>query len=132
VTLNAKNPNVKLNAPIRDVKCLTAQSALPYANNPIALLTVKHLNQNVNQFAKNLNVTGNATNPPALNLSVNLFAKTPTVSLRLNAALVHLVPPKLLNHSPSSKKLKNKQNVANAKNKFGQRINYLADLLIIL
>merc|ERR1711957_192575 len=78
VTLNAKNPNVKLNALIRDVKCSTA---------PIALLTVKHLNPNANQSAKNLNVTGNATNPPAPSLSVNLFVKTPTVSPRLNAAL---------------------------------------------
>ena len=88
VMLNAKNPNVKLNALIRDVKCSTAPSVLPYANNPIALLTVKHLNQNVNQSAKNLNVTGNVINPLALNPSVNLFVKTLTVSPRLNAAHV--------------------------------------------
>merc|ERR1712166_416640 len=88
VTSNAKNPNVKLNALIRDVKCLTAPSALLSANNPIALLIAKPLNQNVNQSAKNLNVTGNVINPLALNPSVNLFAKTPTVSPRLNAAHV--------------------------------------------
>ena len=88
VTSNAKNPNVKLNAPIRDVKCLTAPSASLSANNPIALLIAKPLNQNANQSAKNLNVTGNATNPLALNPSANLFAKTPTVSPRLNAAHV--------------------------------------------
>merc|ERR1712166_282887 len=74
-----KNPNVKLNALIRDVKCLTAPSALLSANNPIALHIAKHLNQNVNQSAKNLNVTGNAINLLALNLSANLFAKTLTV-----------------------------------------------------
>jgi hypothetical protein len=87
VMLNAKNQNVKLNALIKDVKCLTALNVLPYANNPIALLTVKPLNPNVNQFAKNQNVTGNATNPLALNPNVNLFAKIPTVFLKLNAAL---------------------------------------------
>merc|ERR1712032_1766588 len=131
VTLNAKNPNVKLNALIRDVKCLTAPSALPYANNHIVLLTVKHLNPNANQSVKNPNVTGNATNPLALNPIANLFAKTPTVSPRLNAAHALLELLRLLNHSPSSRKLKNKTNVANAKNKFGQRIN-LADLYFIL
>merc|ERR1712166_514317 len=127
VTSNAKNPNVKLNALIRDVKCSTAPSALLSANNPIALLIAKPLNPNVNQSAKNLNVTGNATNPLALNLSVNLFAKTPTVSPKLNAALVHLVHPRLLNHSPSSNKL----NVANAKNKLVKVTSlYLGDFVL--
>jgi hypothetical protein len=116
-TSNAKNPNVKLNALIRDVKCSTAQNVLQSANNPIALLIAKHPNQNVNQSVKNLNVTGNAINPLALNPSVNLFVKTPIVSLKSNVALVHLEHPKLPNHSPSSKKLKNKLNVANAKNR---------------
>merc|ERR1711957_332195 len=88
VTSNAKNPNVKLNALIRDVKCSTAPSVLLSANNPIALHIAKHLNQNANQSAKNLNVTGNVINPLALNLSANLFAKILTVSLRLNAAHV--------------------------------------------
>ena len=83
------NKNSRLNAPIKDVKCLTAPSASLSANNPIALPTAKPPNPNVNQSAKNLNVTGNATNPLALNPSANLFAKTPTVSLKLNAALVH-------------------------------------------
>jgi hypothetical protein len=114
-TSNAKNPNVKLNAPIKDVKCLTAPNVSLSANNPIALLTAKPPNPNVNQFVKNLNVTGNATNPPALNLNVNSFVKIPTVSLKLNAVLVHLEHPKLPNHSPSLKKLKNKMNVANVK-----------------
>ena len=86
---NAKNPNVKLNAPIRDVKCLTAPSASLSANNPIALHIAKHLNPNVNQSVKNQNVTGNAINPLALNPSANLFVKTPTVFLKLNAVLVH-------------------------------------------
>ena len=49
---------------------------------------IRHLNQNVNQSAKNPNVTGNATNPLALNPSANLFAKTLTVSPKLNAAHV--------------------------------------------
>jgi hypothetical protein len=87
--LNVKNQNVKLNAQIKDVKCLTALNVSLSANNPIALLTAKHLNLNVNQFVKNQNVTGNATNPPALNLNVNLSVKIPTVFLKLNAVLVH-------------------------------------------
>ena len=86
---NAKNPNVKLNAPIKDVKCLTAQNVLLSANNPIASLIAKPPNPNANQSVKNLNVTGNAINPLAPNPSANLFAKTPTVSLKLNAALAH-------------------------------------------
>merc|ERR1711934_1283114 len=116
-TSNAKNPNVKSNALIRDVKCLTALNVLLSANNPIALHIAKHLNPNVNQSVKNPNVTGNATNLLALNPSANLFAKTPTVSLKLNAVHVPSEHPKLLNLSHSSKKPKNKRNVANAKNK---------------
>merc|ERR1711957_209935 len=98
-----KNPNVKLNAPTRDVKCSTAPSALPIA---------KPLTPNANQSAKNLNVTGNATNPPALNLSANLFARTLTVYLRLIAVLVPWELLKSLNHSPSLRNLKVTQNVA--------------------
>merc|ERR1712032_852078 len=79
VMSNAKNQNARLNAQIRDVKCSTAPSALP---------TAKHLNQNANQYARNQNVTGNATSPPALNPNANLSVKIPTVSPRLNAALV--------------------------------------------
>jgi hypothetical protein len=116
-TSNAKNPNAKLNVPIKDVKCLTAQNVLLSANNPIALLTVKHLNQNANQSVKNLNVTGNVINPLAQNPSANLFVKIPIVFPKSNAVPVLLEHLKLLNHSPSSKKLKNKLNVANAKNK---------------
>jgi len=85
---NAKNPNVKLNALIRDVKCSTAPNVSPSANNPIVLPIAKPQNQNANQFAKNPNVTGNVINLPAPNLNVNLFAKILTVSLKLNAALV--------------------------------------------
>ena len=116
-TSNVKNPNVKLNAPIKDVKCSTVPNVLLSANNPIALLIAKPPNQNANPFAKNPNVTGNATNPPAPNLSANSFVKTPTVFLKLNAAHAHLELPKLLNHSPSLRKLKNKTNAANAKSK---------------
>jgi hypothetical protein len=87
-TSNAKNLNVKLNVPIKDVKCLTAQSALLYANNHTVLPTAKHLNQNVNQFAKNQNATGNVINLLALNPNVNLFVKIQIVFLKLNAALV--------------------------------------------
>ena len=60
--LNVKNQNAKLNALIKDAKCLTAQNALPYAKHHIALLTAKHQNQNVKLYAKNQNATGNATN----------------------------------------------------------------------
>jgi len=118
VTLNVKNPNVKSNAQIKDAKCSTAPSALLSANNLIALLIAKHLNPNANLFAKNPNVTGNATNPPAQNQNANLFAKIPTVFLKLNAALAPLELLKLLNLSHSLKKLKNKMNAANVKNKF--------------
>merc|ERR1711957_21366 len=86
--LNAKNQNVKLNVPIKDVKCSTAQNVSLSANNPIVSLTVKHLNQNANQSVKNPNVTGNVINPLALNPSASLFAKTLPVSLKLNAAHV--------------------------------------------
>jgi hypothetical protein len=79
---------VKLNVPIKDVKCSTAQNVSLSANNLIALLTAKPPNQNVNQYVKNLNVIGNATNLLVLNLNVNLFVKIPTVSQRLNAVLV--------------------------------------------
>merc|ERR1712032_50930 len=85
------------NAPIKDVKCSTVPNVLLSAHGP--------------------NVTGNATNPPAPNLSANSFVKTPTVFLKLNAAHAHLELPKLLNHSPSLRKLKNKTNAANAKSK---------------
>merc|ERR1712037_571076 len=115
---NVKNPNVKLNAQIKDVKCSTAPSALLSANNLTVLLIAKLLNQNANQYVKNLNVTGNVINLLALNPSANSFAKIPTVSLKLNVALVHSELLKLLNHSPSLKKLKNKMNVANAKSKY--------------
>jgi len=109
--LNAKNPNVKLNAPIKVAKCLIAPSVSLSANNPIALHTAKHPNPNVNQFAKNPNVIGNATNLPAPNLSANLFAKIPTVYLRLIAALVRWELLRLPNLSPSSKNQKLTKNV---------------------
>ena len=85
--LNVKNPNARLNALIKDVKCLTAPSALLYANNPIALLTAKLRNPNANLFAKNQNAIGNATSPIAPSQNANLFAKIPTVFPKLNAAL---------------------------------------------
>ena len=69
--LNAKNQNVKLNAQIKDVLLSTAQNVLQSANNLIVLLTAKHPSLNVNQFAKNLNVTGNVLNLLALNPNVN-------------------------------------------------------------
>jgi hypothetical protein len=65
--LNAKNQSVKLNAQIRDVKCLTAQNVLLSAKLPIVLLIVKHQSLNVRQFAKNQNVIGNVINPIAQN-----------------------------------------------------------------
>jgi hypothetical protein len=104
VMSNAKNQNAKLNALIKVAKCLTVPNVSPYANNLIVSLIAKHPNLNVNQSAKNLNVTGNATNPPALNPSVNLFAKTPTVSLKLTVVLVQWELLKSLNLSPFSRK----------------------------
>jgi hypothetical protein len=69
--LNAKNPSAKLNAPIKDVKCLIAQNVLLFASNLIALLIARLLNRNVKLSVKNPNVTGNATNLNALNLNVS-------------------------------------------------------------
>jgi hypothetical protein len=86
--LNVKNPNVKLNVPIKDVKCLTVPNALQYANNPTVLLIAKPLNQNVNQSVKNQNVTGNVINQLALNPNVNLFARILIVFQKSNAAHV--------------------------------------------
>jgi hypothetical protein len=81
-----KNPNVKLNAQIKAAKCSTAQNVLLYANNPIASLIAKLLNQNANQYAKNQNVTGNAKNQLALNQNVSWYVKIQIVFLKLSAA----------------------------------------------
>jgi hypothetical protein len=86
--LNAKNPNAKLNVPIKDVKCSTAPNVSLYANNHTVLLIAKLLNQNANQSAKNQNVTGNVINQLALNLNVNLFVKILIVFQKLNAVHV--------------------------------------------
>jgi hypothetical protein len=112
--LNVKNLNVKLNAQTRDVKCSTVQNVLLYAKPHIALLTVKLPNLNVKLFAKNQNVTGNATNQTVPNLNVNWFAKTPTVFLKLNAVLVTWEDLELLVLSHSLKKLKIINNVVHA------------------
>jgi len=69
-------------------------------------LIAKHLNQNVKQFVKNLNVIGNATNLNAPNPNVNLFAKTPLVDLNSNAVNVMLMdflyhPPCLCSKKPN-------------------------------
>ena len=42
-----------------------------YAKPHIVLLIVKHLDQNVKQFVKNLNVIGNVINQNVQNQSVN-------------------------------------------------------------
>jgi hypothetical protein len=117
-TLNAKNPNVKSNVPIKDAKCSIAPSALLFANNLIASLIAKLPSPNVNLFAKNPNATGNVTSPIAPNQSANLYAKIPIAFLKLNAALALSELLELLNLSPSSKKLKSKINAANARNKW--------------
>jgi len=122
---NAKNQNAKLNAPIKDAKCLIAPSASLSANNLIALLTAKPPNLNANLFVKNPNATGNATSQTAPSPSANLSVKTPTAFLKLNAALAPSELPESLNPSHSSKKPKNKTNAANAKNKLGNGENYL-------
>jgi len=49
------------------------------------LLTAKHPNQNVKQYVKNQNVTGNVINQTAQNPNVNWYAKIPTVYLKLSA-----------------------------------------------
>jgi len=69
--LNVKNQNAKLNVQTKAVKCLTAQNVWQFANNPIALLTAKPPNQNVNQYVKNQDVIGNATNQIAPNQNVS-------------------------------------------------------------
>jgi hypothetical protein len=117
VMSNVKSPNVKLSVPIKDVKCLTALNVLPSANNPTALLTVKHPSPNASLSVRSLSVIGNATSPTVLNLSVSLYAKTPTVFLRLNVALVLWEHPELLNLSHSLKKLKETKIAVNASSK---------------
>jgi hypothetical protein len=87
--LNVKSLNVKLNALIKVVKCSTVLNVLQYANLLIVLLTAKLLSQNVNQFAKNLNAIGNVISLLVLNPNASLFAKIPTVSLKLN--VVHVL-----------------------------------------
>jgi hypothetical protein len=108
-----KNLNVKLNAPIKDVKCLTALNVSPYANNLTVSPIVKLPNPNVNPFVKNPDVTGNVINLPALSLNVSLSVKTLTVFLKLNVVLVLWELPELPNPSPSSKKLKLIKTVVN-------------------
>jgi len=85
---NAKNLNAKSNARIKDVKCLTAQNVLLFANNLIVLLIAKLLNPNANLYAKNLNAIGNATNQTAPSLNASWFAKILIAFPKLNAALV--------------------------------------------
>jgi hypothetical protein len=65
--LNAKNLNVKLNAQIKDVKCLTAQNALQFAKLHTVLLIAKHLNPSVRPYVKSLSAIGNVINPLAQN-----------------------------------------------------------------
>jgi hypothetical protein len=69
--LNVKSQNVKLNAQIKDVKCLIAQNVLQYAKLLTVLLIVKHQNPNAKQFVKNQNVIGNVINQIAQNQNVN-------------------------------------------------------------
>jgi hypothetical protein len=74
-------------------------------------------NQNVKLFAKNQNVTGNATNQTAPSPNVSLFAKIPIVFLKLNAVLAIWEEPELDLLYPSLKKLKRIKNVALAINR---------------
>ncbi len=84
-------------------------------------------NQNVKLFAKNQNVTGNATNQTAPNQNVSQSVKILTASPRLTVALA-MEALVLLLLSPSSKKLKLTNNAAVAelseKDKEPQ-VNYL-------
>jgi len=98
-----KNQNVRLNALIKDARCLTARNALLFVNNPTASHIVKLLSLNVSQFVKNLNAIGNVINQLAPNQNVNLFVKIPIVYLKLNAVLVLWELQELLNLSHSSK-----------------------------
>jgi len=108
--LNAKNRSVKLNAQTRVARCLIAQNVLLSANNPTVLPIAKPPSQNASQFVKNPNATGNATNLTAQNQNVSLFARTPIVFLKLNAALAQWDKPEYptLCHS-----LKNKNKIKN-------------------
>jgi len=90
VTLNVKNPIVKLNAQIRPVKLKTALNVSPSVNNHTVLPIAKPPNPNVKPSVKNQDVTGNATNPNAPNLNVNLFVKTLPVDL--NSNVVNVMP----------------------------------------
>jgi hypothetical protein len=114
---NVRNQNVKLNAQIKDVKCLIVLNVLQYAKLLIVLLIVKHLNQNVRQSAKNQNVTGNVTNQTAPNPNVNLFVKIQTVFRKLSAVHAIWEEPELDLLYPSLKKLKRIKIVAHAINR---------------
>jgi hypothetical protein len=124
VMLSARSLNVKLNALIKDVKCLIVLSVLQFVNNHIVLLTAKHLSLNVNQYARNLNAIGNVISQLVLNPNASLFVKIQTVYQRLNAVTVlweHLEYPHLC---LSSKKLKRIQDVADV------QINHLYNIII--
>jgi hypothetical protein len=88
------------------VNYLTAQNVLQSVSNPIVLPIARPPSQNVSQFAKNPNVTGNVLNQSAQNPSVSWSARTQPVFLRSNAVIVVWVhsPSNTLSHS--SKKLK--------------------------
>jgi hypothetical protein len=111
-----KSQNVKLNAQIRDVKCLTALNVLPSVKLLTVLLIVKLLSPNVRLFAKNQNVTGNATNQTAQNPSANLSVKILTVFLKLNAVLALWEELELPLLSPSLRKLLTIKNAVHAIN----------------
>ena len=87
------------------MKLKTALNVLLFVSNHIVLLTARLPSPSVKPYAKNQNVTGNATNPTAQNPNVNSSARTPTVSLRLNAVLALWEVPESLLPSPSSRKL---------------------------
>jgi hypothetical protein len=90
VMLNVKDLTVKSCVPIKLVKWKIALNVLPSVNLLTVLLTVKSPNPNVKPFVKNPDVTGNATNPNAPNLNVNLFVKTLPVDL--NSNVVNVMP----------------------------------------
>jgi hypothetical protein len=58
VMSNVKNRNVKLNAQIKDVKCLIALNVLLYVSNLTVLHTVKPQSPSANLYVKNPSAIG--------------------------------------------------------------------------
>jgi len=85
-TSSANAQTVTSCALIRLARQKNAQNASPYAKPHTVSLTANHQNLSVKQYAKNLNVIGNAQSLSAQSLSASLSVKTQDADQKLNAA----------------------------------------------